>query len=234
MQQPPPLPPRRKRELSVEELSPNKVQQAPDAPQLPPRESVKPPIPPRRESSSTLPRPHNPRPRPELPRSATLPRGQTVNAVNGGATLPVTEVPEPVPELPPKTYKLALERLQSMEKDRTQGPAPDRGPTTATVPPERTSVPPPLSLERTVPPPVDRTMSLPTIVPPPVDRTLMPTVLSPGGRSERDRLTHLDASLASGHSAHGNIYHESPGVGSAHTMQGNLYHQSPSRHSPAS
>ncbi|XP_014673942.1 PREDICTED: son of sevenless homolog 1-like [Priapulus caudatus] len=233
VQQPPPLPPRRKRELSVEELSPNKVQQAPDAPQLPPRESVKPPIPPRRESSSTLPRPHNPRPRPELPRSATLPRGQSTGAVNGSVPQAVSEVPEPVPELPPKTYKLALERLQSMEKDRihTVVPPGRSCPASPAAAAERTA---PAPVEQTMSPPIDRTMSLPAIVPPPVDRTLMPTVLSPGGRNEQERLTHLDASLASGHSAHSNIYHDAPGMGSVHTIQGNVYHQSPSRHSPAS
>ncbi|CAL4060931.1 unnamed protein product, partial [Meganyctiphanes norvegica] len=52
---PPPLPPRTKRLTSLGDTSP-KVKQAPDAPELPPRDMSPPPIPPR---SSTLPRmPH--------------------------------------------------------------------------------------------------------------------------------------------------------------------------------
>lgn len=54
-QPPPPLPPRRKREPSIGETSP-KVKQAPDAPELPPRDQSPPPIPPR---TSTLPRMHS-------------------------------------------------------------------------------------------------------------------------------------------------------------------------------
>ena len=53
---PPPLPPRRKRELSLADLS-SRVQQAPDAPQLPPRNTSPPPRPPRRDQ--TLPRMHS-------------------------------------------------------------------------------------------------------------------------------------------------------------------------------
>nr|XP_045604246.1 son of sevenless homolog 2-like isoform X1 [Procambarus clarkii] len=53
---PPPLPPRvRKREPSIGDTSP-KVKQAPDAPELPPRDVSPPPIPPR---TSTLPRMHS-------------------------------------------------------------------------------------------------------------------------------------------------------------------------------
>ncbi|XP_076042569.1 son of sevenless homolog 2-like isoform X2 [Oratosquilla oratoria] len=55
-QGPPPLPPRgRKREPSVGDTSP-KVKQAPDAPELPPRDVSPPPIPPR---NATLPRMHS-------------------------------------------------------------------------------------------------------------------------------------------------------------------------------
>ncbi|XP_043192883.1 son of sevenless homolog 2-like isoform X2 [Amphibalanus amphitrite] len=53
---PPPLPPRRKRELSLADVS-ARVQQAPDAPELPPRNSSPPPRPPRRDQ--TLPRMHS-------------------------------------------------------------------------------------------------------------------------------------------------------------------------------
>ncbi|KAF2354409.1 Ras guanine-nucleotide exchange factors catalytic domain [Trinorchestia longiramus] len=56
---PPPLPPRgppRRRETSLGDTSP-KVQQAPDAPQLPPRDASPPPLPPR---TSTLPHKHHP------------------------------------------------------------------------------------------------------------------------------------------------------------------------------
>lgn len=58
--QPPPLPPRRKRELSLGDTSP-KTKQAPDAPILPPREMSPPPLPPRRDlsGSGTLPRTHS-------------------------------------------------------------------------------------------------------------------------------------------------------------------------------
>ncbi|KAK4312540.1 hypothetical protein Pmani_016051 [Petrolisthes manimaculis] len=65
---PPPLPPRRKREPSVGDTSP-KVKQAPDAPELPPRDVSPPPIPPR-INTNTLPPPHH---RPPPPTFLTAP-----------------------------------------------------------------------------------------------------------------------------------------------------------------
>ena len=102
-ERPPPLPPRRKKDMTLQssaELSP--VRQAPEAPLLPPRESRDvfvlpsgaPPLPPRRGESMTLPRRNSD-------------RDQTPVNVNGDRGGSVT------PELPPKTYPGAHSRKKS-------------------------------------------------------------------------------------------------------------------------
>ena len=111
---PPPVPPRRRRESSLGDVSPKPVQQASDAPALPPRDSPLPPRPPRRDMHhGTLPRAQSMtltnKQSPAM--FGTLPRR---NSDRDHVNMNVNGMGIETPELPPKTY------LRSSSNSRKQ------------------------------------------------------------------------------------------------------------------
>lgn len=114
--EPPPVPPRKKRESSAGDILPS-LGGIGLPPAVPPRDASSrdcvepaPPVPPRREfSHGTLPRANSMSlPRQTQPSSSTLPRRNSDRdhlSINGDGS-------ERIPKVPPKTYKLTQDRVQ--------------------------------------------------------------------------------------------------------------------------